>query len=168
MSQYNTAGDILVIERESDSQPNPYVYITIAFVYAFLVSLIVDKMLNYSRVEKVCENRIELQDILNDKKLKEHSAQREVCLKASDAYDEQKFTYMFAIGILSFLGGSMIARYEKSLATGGMGLSIGGIVIVVHQIFKNWAKLKELRIFLLAVVFIALFYGSSAHAASIY
>jgi len=161
-------GDIILIERENDygdrdmthmydfSSFDYFTYIAIGFVYAFLVSLIVSRILNYDRVEKECD----MKNMTIDNP--QRTAHVETCRKAMNDFDSKKFFYMIIIGVLSILGGAYMAKVDHRYMTGGLGIALGGLMTIIYFTLYNWSSLgKDFQLILLGLTFVLLFYGST-------
>ncbi|VBB18737.1 hypothetical protein YASMINEVIRUS_1269 [Yasminevirus sp. GU-2018] len=156
--QNRQVSDILVIEQEESPSlydtSNYYIYIAIAFVYAFFMALLVDRLLNYDRVEKVCDT--------SSVKGQDYTDRYQACRKAQKEYDTRKFTYMIVLGVFSIFGGAFLARSDKMYETGGWGVSAGGLMLVIYYTVANWGILdKNVQVAVLGLTFFALFYGST-------
>ncbi len=131
--------EIYVIDRDNDfetqgnrdiydfSSFDYFTYIAIGFIYAFLVSLLVNRILNYERVEKVCDVGKEIK--IDDP---QRNARGAACRKAVDEYDSKKFFYMIIIGVVSMLGGGYLARSDPRYMTGGLGVALGGLMTIIY------------------------------------
>jgi len=159
--------DILVIDQDpSNSDYNfdaasGYVYVVIAFVYAFFLALLVDKILDTDRIDKACnvpawgynQSQQELDQLQN---------MQNKCDKVRKDLNTSKFTYMMVLGVASILGGAYISKSDRRYAVGGWGMSLGGAMIVLYYTFVNWYMLdKWCQVIVLGGAFGALFYGST-------
>lgn len=118
---------------QSISQDEPcttldyFISLTIGFVYVFFLSLLVDRLLNYDRVDQICNTGNagaagNAQVVLDIK----YSTQDGACEKVRNDYNTRKFIYMVVLGVLSIIGGGCLAKNEK-YATSGTGIVIGGV-----------------------------------------
>jgi len=131
-----------------------YIYMTIAFVYVFFMSLLVDRLLDYDRIDKMCS----FTGLVGS----DYATRLVACNQAKKDYEVKKFTYMIMIGVLSIFGGTVLASTDKKYATGGWGISTGGIMLVIYYTIVNWSLLdKNVQIGVLGTTLIALFYGST-------
>lgn len=149
--------DSSIIDQERN--PNFYtssylIYITIAFVYAFFLALLVDRLLNYDdNVEKVCD--------VSNLTGQEYIDRNQVCRDAQKKYDSQKFVYMIIIGVLSIFGGIFLVKYDTDYTTGGMGVTLGGVALILYYTLANWSMLnRDLQVTVLGLTFFILFFGS--------
>jgi len=161
MSYFNPMNDSVVVIEETETKIDSYcilIYITIAFVYAIFLSLLVDRILNYDRVEKVCN--VSIMPYFN--KSEEESPDKfKMCQDAKKEYDTQKFIYMIVLGLLSLFGGAFLARYDNNYTTGGMGVALGGIFLILYYTVANWTMLnRNLQTVVLGLTFAILFIGS--------
>lgn len=117
------------------------VSIVIAIIFAFFMSLLIDKIINY---DEYCD----------------YSDKSKACVEES-VYNQQKFSYMIGIGILGIFGGAALSRIDKQYEMGGMGISIGGFLVTIYYTTKNWYHLdKNVQIIVLGGALLALIYGS--------
>ena len=155
-SYFNPVGhDVMVVEKEIiEDCPNDstyfYVYAVTAFVYAFFVALLVDRLLKYEDVEKVCKGN--------------NSA---LCLKAEKAFNNKKFIYMMILGVFSVFSGAYIAGSNPGLRTGGISVCAGGAMLLLYYTVLNWSNIdKNVQLAILGTTFFTLFYGSTKMNAS--
>lgn len=125
-----------------------YMFILIGFTYAFLLSLIVDKILDYNNIEEKC-NKINTQN---------HTT----CIKLYENYDINKFIIMFCLGISSILVGICLSYKDDAFTIDGFGIIFGGFILSGYYTILNWYKLNQyLKIVILAFILITLFYYST-------
>jgi hypothetical protein len=153
-----SSNDVLVIEQDSTSYNSLDVctYLTIGFIYAVFLSLLVDRILNYNRVEQVCDTKGMMFGTT------QYNTRQDACEKAKTDYNSKKFAYMVVIGFLSVLGGAYVARLDDKYMTGGSGVAFGGLLTVIYFVIYNWTNLnKDFQIFILGLTFAGLLYGST-------
>src|SRR6185503_14458635 len=143
------ANDVLVIERDSDYEFNNFDYLTylaIGFIYVFLLSVLIDRILNYERVEKICSTQN--MQIGSE----QYNEQIDDCKKAINAHNSKKFMYMIIVGVASILGGGYLARYDDRFMTGGLGIALGGLMAVIYFTISNWNTInRDFQIVLLGL-----------------
>ncbi len=135
--------------------------IVIGFVYAFFLALLFDRILGYDRIDRLCNinNMYPLNKSDEGKRMN-----LTACKKAQYDYDVQKAGYMIIIGILSMLLGGYLIKQDPKYATGGMGIGVGGIFLIIYYICANWTKMSSnLQILILALTFLLLFFGSTQY-----
>lgn len=151
--------DMLVIEQESgddNSNLDYFTYITIGFVYVFFLSLLVDRLLNYDRVEQICDTK-NMQYGTD-----QYNTRVNVCKKTTNDYDTKKFMYMVVLGVLSVLGGGYLVQSDPRYTTGGCGVALGGVISIIYYTTCNWSNInKDVRVIVLGLTFALLFYGST-------
>lgn len=141
------------------------IYIAIGLVYAVLLSIIIDRFLDYDSINKLCDNRYlyvyqtknnEGNDNINK------NIDIDACEKARTNYEKAKFAYMIILGVLSLLGGGYLAYNNPKYMTGAYGVALGGLFTIIYFICKSWVTIgKDYKIFVLGLTFAALFYGST-------
>jgi len=169
MSNYNQkyalyphqSNDVIVIEQGDDiemSNTQYYLYIVIGVVFAFFVSLLVDRFLDYEKIEKKCDTN-NIGDLMyNTEQYKKRKAD---CDPIKKDYDTKKFVYMVVIGIFGLFIGSYLAAQDPAFAIGGSGVAFGSSMLVIYYTVVNWSLIqKDLQIVVLGLAFLALFYGS--------
>jgi hypothetical protein len=157
MSYSAQQNDYFVNDQSSNYQfdmSQCYIHITIAFVYVFFLALLVDRILDYDSVEKICNFTGITEQVYLDK--------RKMCDKSRKDYEERKFTYMIMIGVISIFGGALLTKIDKTYTTGGWSVSTGGMMLVIYYTIMNWNSLdKNLQVIVLGTTFAVLFYGST-------
>jgi len=158
--------NILVIEDSQDNANignlNYFIYITIGVIYAILLSLVVDRILNYDLVEKICNDTSDYTRKNSDLYDSDEYKQRQsICKKAREDFDTRKFMYMSAIGVLSILGGGYLAQSDYRYLTGGCGIALGGAFATIYYTVYNWYSInRDAKLGILGLAFIMLFYGT--------
>ena len=113
------------------------IYTTIGFIYAVFVSLLVDRFLNYDKVENICNNK-NSKNYINDYNSRDTADLIDKCTTAKNDYDLRKFMTMFIISIVSILGGLYLGANNPIYATSGYGIAAGGMYLVIfYTIYKN-------------------------------
>jgi hypothetical protein len=141
--------DAIIVEKDLNISNDKnttsfYIYIVTAFVYAFFIANLVERLLNYDHVEKVCKNN----DVLT-------------CINTEKAFNNKKFIYMMILGILSVFGGAYISLVSPEFKTGGCEVCTGGILLLIYYISINWGNInKNMQVGALGIAFFSLFYGS--------
>src|SRR5277367_5713113 len=75
-----------------------FIYLTIGFIYVCLLSLLVDKVLQSEKIDKMCGY-----SILIDMNDQNRSVEDKKCDAIKEHNKKQKFTYMIVIGLISML-----------------------------------------------------------------
>lgn len=142
-------------------------FITIAFVYNYLISTIISKILGYDEIEKMCKDRygVFFMDRSNYKTEDEYNAykiQQDKCDVMRKDYDEKYFMYMLGVSIFTLLSGIYILSYsDDKYALVGAGLAFGGMLGSLYVLISNWEKITtNQRILFLSAALISLIYGS--------
>jgi hypothetical protein len=158
--------DIMITEKNQDptytGNLNYFIYLTIGVIYVILLSLVVDRILDYDSVEKICNdtsNYIRKNSDIYDSD--EYKQRQSICKKAKEDYDTKKFMYMTSIGILSIFAGVYMAHSDYRYLTGGYGVALGGTFATVYFTVYNWNTInKDAKLGILGLSFAILFYGS--------
>jgi hypothetical protein len=152
----------LVIEKEQEIEDcnfNYLFYVVISFVYAGFLCVLVDRILDSEGLEKNCsyKNIIKYDTA-------EYTARTEKCTKLKKEFENKKFVYLMALGVLSIIGGISAARASPEYCTGGAGIAVGGMLVIFYETLINWYDLRtDAKILMLGVSLIALFYGSTKY-----
>lgn len=129
---------------------------TLGFVYVFFLSLLVDRLLNYDRVEQICDTK-EMQYGTD-----QYKTRLNVCKKVNSEYDTKKFMYMVVLGVMSVMGGAYMVQSDPKYTTGGAGVALGGMISIIYYTTYNWSNInKDVRVIVLGLTFALLFYGST-------
>jgi len=162
MSFPRNQGYIVIEEEESnvnDSEFNYLFYIVIAFVYAGFLITLVDRLLDSERIEKVCSwnNLLKLTGT-------EYTSANDKCKKIRKTFDNTKYCYLITLGLLSIAGGITAVHSDPSFCTGGAGIAVGGVFIVLYETLAYWNEIRnDVKIFMLGIALLALFYGSTRY-----
>jgi hypothetical protein len=163
MSFPRNQGFIVIEEEEvsnvKDTEFNYLFYIVIAFVYAGFLITLVDRLLNSEKLEKECS-----WDRLLKHTGTEYTSANDKCKKMRKEFDNKKFIYLITAGLLSIAGGITAAHSNPSFCTGGAGVAVGGVFIVLYETLANWHDLRnDVKIIMLGLSLLALFYGSTRY-----
>jgi len=140
------------LDQNNDKTEFSYLfYILIAFVYAGLLITVVNKLLDGDKIKKHCS----YDSLSNDTKK---------CEKIKKEFENKKFIYLIALGVMSVVGGVSAARSNPAYCTGGSGVAAGGFLIIIFETLSNWYELRtNVKIFMLGAALISLLYGSSRY-----
>lgn len=149
------------IEKTSNGLDSFYIELAIAFVYAFFIALLVDRLLGYDNVDKLCEHTGFIRSLTSPLTDPNYETKRKACEDAKKDYEKKKFTYMILIGVASIFAGVLMAKANNSYSTGGWGVALGGLFLIIWYTIMNWYSLdKTFQVAILGVAFVALFCGS--------
>ena len=98
-----------------------YFYISIGIIYFSFMTVIVDRILGYTQIEKACDGIYGYRIIMKDDPEK-----RIECDTMRKGYKTKKFIYMLNLGVVSiFIGAYLVnTKYEN----GGVGIALGNMI----------------------------------------
>jgi hypothetical protein len=158
-------GTLEILEYKNYDAFSIFVYISIGFVFVFLLSMILDKILDYDSIKKKC-SRPNIRFFTTDPKItdEEYDKQLEeqkVCDKKMKDFSMRKSMYAIIIGAISIFVGAYIAQSNPSGRVAGLGVAFGGFMSLLYFIILNWYGFSQnIQILILLVTFIVLIYGS--------
>ena len=138
---------------------NYLTYITIGFIYALFISLVIDKFTNSEIVEKDCKGSYyfpsstpcadrpstgfishESNDACEVRRKKDKK-----CHTDRETVKLQKYTYMMVIGIVSIIAGIITTRLNDRYKVASLGLTLGGVFTIFYFNMVNWGSLSDNR-----------------------
>lgn len=123
--------------------------LAIAFLYAFFVSYLFNKILGEQFANKSCYMLDKKEDIA-------------ACDAQVLAFNEKKFSFMIIIGVLSILVGTYAASSNPRYGVAGWGVSTGGLLLVIYYVIMNWWRLDtNLKLVILGSSLAGIIYGST-------
>jgi uncharacterized membrane protein len=136
------------------------VYVTIGVVYITLVSLLIDRVLGYDKMEEECKYRFMPNMTLEQQE--EEEIRQSQCKKRRREYQDKRFSHMMVVGVVSLLLGGYITTLEGSYNVAGAGVALGGVFGIVYTSVSHWHIIgSDLKIFMLAIALVSLAYGST-------
>lgn len=154
--------DIAVSKNYTSSH---YIYLVIGLIYALLMSLIVDKVLDHSKVDKACSMDSGMRIISysgTSHNTKYTNDADRICDVLTKKYKSKKFTTMIMLGVCSMLLGAFFISNSPEYHTGSLGISLGGVLMIIYYIMRNWSSLNEnLKIGVYGSTLMMLLYGST-------
>jgi len=140
------------------------IYITIAFVYAFFFSNLINRIVK-TGIDKKCEDdrfySYVTLDGYQDKNKKLTDVEISMCDKMQKDSEDKKFIYLMIVGSLSVLLAGILVRKETNYEIAGMGIGLGGFLTIIYQLLKNWHRLSDdFKIGVLGILLTGLIYGS--------
>ena len=170
----SASADMIVIEqgidRSSESvnfgQSVVYcTYIAMGFIYAYLLSQVVDRVLMNRDPEdaKGCSDGIGYISYGDSNvSQEEHMMRLKRCDKVRTDKDIKKYIIMAILGVLSIAGGAYLVQNDPRYVTGGGSIALGGLFTIIYFTIYNWTNIdKTTKLVILASSFAALFYGST-------
>ncbi len=136
---------------------NSMIYLTIGFIYAVLLSLIIDKVIHADKYDAYCSwnSRANLTEA-------EQTERSVKCNEMEKNNSKQKFVYMIALGIISMISGAHIAQSYPAYSTSGVGIAFGGAMTTIWYVIIEWSSFSDsYKILILAAALAVLVYGSS-------
>lgn len=160
---YPMNGSFVVIEQEQESKTdcyfNTFYYLVISFVYAAFLCVLVNRMLNNEGIEQHCSEK-NMPQFGSD----EYMTKKTKCEKLRKQFSNKKFVYLVVLGIISIVGGVSVAHTCPEYCTGGSGVAVGGLLVVVYETLVNWTELRDdVKIIMLGSALLATFYASTRY-----
>jgi uncharacterized membrane protein len=136
------------------------VYVTIGIVYVTLVSLLIDRVLGYDKIESDCKYRFMPNMTLEQQE--EEEGRRGHCEGRRNEYQDKRFSHMMIVGVISLLVGGYVTTLDGSYNVAGAGVALGGVFGIIYTSVSNWHRITtDLKIFMLAASLVTLAYGST-------
>jgi hypothetical protein len=155
---YEIMQNTQVSRSSSVSNFDYMIYVTIGIIYAVFISLLVDRSLNYDKVENTCD-QIYNKSYRNN--LDTSDDPKSECNKVTEDFHSRKYLAMIVVGVLSVFGGAYLGASNPMYATGGYGVALGGLYSIIFYTMYNWQNIdKDMKVVVLGLTLAGLFYGS--------
>lgn len=143
-----------------------YFTVPIGVLYVVFFSKLVDKILNYEKINDMCKYGGGF--FTNSFKTPKEGEEYNNCFSKQQLLkkdlSDKKFTIMMIIGFLGLILGSLILKRQFNSSKYdviGFGLALGGAMSLVYSVFDNWRNMNDSKKLITSGIVLATMMGSS-------
>jgi hypothetical protein len=125
------------------------IYMTIGLIYAILMSLVVDQLLEVELVDKACDfdNNNEQESVRPQLPVNQATdnfvTKYKTCKIVRDKFASKKFIYISILGVISVFAGGYLAVSDPKYHIVGSGVVLGGLWAMAYYTIYNWYNIDR-------------------------